>query len=125
MKRLQQIQHSISSVLSPAPAHGDMASHAARAAQLQRYALVACFALCITLVATGAWAGPFDGIKGKLSAFNTEIMAVAGVVTVTGFAWAVAAVLIGIGGAGKAIMCIVAGLVLSQANAIVGIFIPS
>ena len=79
--------------------------------------------LCCMLVASPAWAvGGLDGLQSRLQSFTTALIAIGGTLTITGFVWAVAAMILGMAGAARAITVLLGGLAIGLAPQIVGFF---
>ena len=78
----------------------------------------------VFLVASPAYAqvAGIDGLVDKIQQFNTALVGVGGALAVTGFIWGVASLTLGLAGAGKAIICLIAGLAIAGAPQIVGFF---
>jgi hypothetical protein len=73
--------------------------------------------------AYAASAGGLSGLKARIDDLNDQLIAIGGSLVVTGVIWAGLAITIGLGGAAKAVIAICAGLVISFAPQIVGMFI--
>ena len=69
-----------------------------------------------------ASAGVFSGLISKLDQFNGELITLGGVGAVTGFIWALLAMLGQLGGAAWAITVLIVSLCISNAKTIVGFF---
>ncbi|MFC1610838.1 hypothetical protein ACFL6C_07760 [Myxococcota bacterium] len=78
----------------------------------------------VFLVASPAYAqvAGIDGLVDKIQQFNTALVGVGGALAVTGFIWGIASLTLGLAGAGKAIICLIAGLAIASAPQIVGFF---
>lgn len=82
-------------------------------------------ALAVWITTSPAYAAPgsLTGLKQKIDALNTQLTTVGGSLVVTGVIWAGLAIVVGLGGGAKAVVVIVAGIVISFASDIVGMFI--
>lgn len=85
--------------------------------------IVVCSALCLFASPAMAASAGLDGIISRLNEINDGLIKVGGALAVTGFIWALLAVLGRVGGAALAVTCLVAGLAIANAKQIVGLVV--
>ena len=84
---------------------------------------IAMVSLAFQLSSSPAWAvAGLESLVNKVNQFNTALIGFGGAISVTGFIWAVASLVLGFAGADKAVMCLIGGLVIATAPQIVGFF---
>jgi hypothetical protein len=82
-------------------------------------------ALCLGLISSPAYAAGVAGlsrIKDVIDGFNSQLMLVGASLVVTGIIWAGLAITMGLGGAARAVIAIIAGLIISFAPQIAAMF---
>ncbi len=94
-----------------------------RCAALAERVEMATVAMAVMFVTSPAYAQTgLEGLSSKIQQFNNSLIAVGGFVTVTGFIWAVVSIALGLAGAAKAVVVLIAGLCIAAAPQIVGFF---
>ena len=79
----------------------------------------------IALYSNPALANPpgFGNLTSKIETINGGLVALGGVLAITGFVWACLAIMIGLGGAAKAVTVLLVGLAIASAPEIVGFLV--